>query len=148
MPVELARRAVVAGCPPGGVVLDPFAGSGTTGVAALDLGCQFLGVELYLAVGRSRGAAPRDHLGGRGILVGMSAPMHDHYAPGSPLPDPAQASGPTRWGAPVHDYASAPDDSAAWSDAVELAVAMPVVDPVTMRVGWCGGRAPEGPDAA
>ena len=46
-PVELARRCIVAGCPPGGVVLDPFAGSGTTGVAALDTGRRFLGVELH-----------------------------------------------------------------------------------------------------
>lgn len=33
-------------CPPGGIVLDPFAGSGTTGVAALAAGCRFLGCEL------------------------------------------------------------------------------------------------------
>jgi site-specific DNA-methyltransferase (adenine-specific) len=31
----------------GGVVCDPFAGSGTTGVAALQMGRSFLGVELY-----------------------------------------------------------------------------------------------------
>lgn len=32
--------------PPGGVVLDPFMGSATTGVAALRAGCQFVGVEM------------------------------------------------------------------------------------------------------
>lgn len=32
--------------PPGGVVLDPFAGSGTTGIAALAEGFKFVGVEL------------------------------------------------------------------------------------------------------
>lgn len=32
--------------PPGGVVLDPFMGSGTTGVAALRAGCQFVGIEM------------------------------------------------------------------------------------------------------
>ena len=32
-------------CPPGGVVLDPFFGSGTTGVAALRRGCSVVGVE-------------------------------------------------------------------------------------------------------
>jgi DNA modification methylase len=34
-PVELARRCIKAGCPEGGVVLDPFCGSGTTGIAAV-----------------------------------------------------------------------------------------------------------------
>jgi DNA modification methylase len=33
-PAELARRCVLAGCPGGGTVLDPFAGSGTTGMVA------------------------------------------------------------------------------------------------------------------
>jgi len=32
--------------PPGGVVLDPFMGSGTTGIAALRLGFEFIGIEL------------------------------------------------------------------------------------------------------
>jgi site-specific DNA-methyltransferase (adenine-specific) len=32
-------------CPPGGTVLDPFAGSGTTGVAAVKRGCKYVGVE-------------------------------------------------------------------------------------------------------
>lgn len=33
-------------CPPGGVVLDPYSGSGTTGVAAVNTGRQFIGVEM------------------------------------------------------------------------------------------------------
>ena len=58
-PVEPARRAVAAGCPPGGTVLDPFAGSMTTGVAALGVGRgrRFVGVELnpgYAASGAER----------------------------------------------------------------------------------------------
>jgi DNA modification methylase len=34
-PPDLIRPMVLASCPPGGVVLDPFAGSGTTGMVAL-----------------------------------------------------------------------------------------------------------------
>lgn len=44
-PVQLAARPILASCPPGGVVLDPFAGSATVGVACLKLGRVFLGVE-------------------------------------------------------------------------------------------------------
>lgn len=44
--VEIARRCICLGCPPGGVVLDPFSGSGTTGVAALELGRGYLGVDV------------------------------------------------------------------------------------------------------
>ena len=33
-PMELARRCILSACPAGGLVLDPFAGSGTTGVVA------------------------------------------------------------------------------------------------------------------
>lgn len=45
-PVELAHRCIAAGCPEGGTVLDPFSGSGTTGVAALGSGCLYIGAEL------------------------------------------------------------------------------------------------------
>ncbi|MFF4650547.1 DNA-methyltransferase [Streptomyces sp. NPDC001380] len=44
-PVEVMRQLVRL-CPPGGTVLDPFAGSGTTGVAALQEGRRFVGSEL------------------------------------------------------------------------------------------------------
>lgn len=46
MAPELARRAVVAGCKPGGVVLDPFSGSGTTGHVAGRLGRKYVGIDL------------------------------------------------------------------------------------------------------
>jgi site-specific DNA-methyltransferase (adenine-specific) len=45
-PVELARRCITSGARPGGVVLDPFSWSGTTGVAARMLGHPYLGVDL------------------------------------------------------------------------------------------------------
>jgi site-specific DNA-methyltransferase (adenine-specific) len=37
---------ILASCPPGGVVLDPFMGSGTTAVAARRCGRDFVGFEL------------------------------------------------------------------------------------------------------
>jgi site-specific DNA-methyltransferase (cytosine-N4-specific) len=45
-PVELPLRCIAAGCKPGGTVLDMFTGSGTTGLAAIQLGRRFAGVEL------------------------------------------------------------------------------------------------------
>lgn len=46
MPPGLVEPCVLAGCRPGGVVLDPFNGSGTTGVVALQHGRQYVGIEL------------------------------------------------------------------------------------------------------
>lgn len=46
MPLELARRCIAAGCPDGGVVLDPFMGSGTTALVARQLGRRSIGIEL------------------------------------------------------------------------------------------------------
>lgn len=46
MPQELARRAIVAGCKPGGTVLDPFSGSGTTGLVAQSNGRKYVGIDL------------------------------------------------------------------------------------------------------
>jgi hypothetical protein len=45
-PRELVRRCVAAGCPDGGVVLDPFVGGGTTMSVALDMGRSAIGIEL------------------------------------------------------------------------------------------------------
>ena len=46
MPVALAERCVQAGCKPGGTVLDPFSGSGTTGLAAAKHGRRYIGIDL------------------------------------------------------------------------------------------------------
>ena len=45
-PVELASKCVLAGAPPGHWVLDPFAGTGTTGLAAVQHGRNAVLVEL------------------------------------------------------------------------------------------------------
>ena len=46
MPPALAERCILAGCKPGGVVLDPFSGSGTTGMAAGKHGRRYVGIDL------------------------------------------------------------------------------------------------------
>lgn len=45
-PIDLPLRCIAAGCKPGGMVLDMFAGTATTGIAALQLGRRFTGIEL------------------------------------------------------------------------------------------------------
>ena len=46
-PLELCRWWTRYICPPGGVILDPFAGTATTGIAALEHGCDYVGIERY-----------------------------------------------------------------------------------------------------
>jgi site-specific DNA-methyltransferase (adenine-specific) len=56
-PEELCIISIDAGCPDGGIVLDPFMGAGTTGVAALKLGVNFIGIELnedYIEIANKR----------------------------------------------------------------------------------------------
>lgn len=62
-PTEIPRRAIVAGCPAGGTVLDPFGGAGTTGLVADRLQRDAILIELnpaYAAMARKRiaGDAP------------------------------------------------------------------------------------------
>ncbi len=45
-PEELCETPIKAGCPEDGIVLDPFFGSGTTGLVALKQGKKFIGIEL------------------------------------------------------------------------------------------------------
>ena len=62
-PPKLVETCILAGCPAGGVVLDPFLGSGTTGLAAKSLDRRYIGIELnaeYCALAGARigGAEP------------------------------------------------------------------------------------------
>lgn len=42
---DLTLRPILAGCPKGGIVLDPFCGTGTTGETAIKLGRKFIGID-------------------------------------------------------------------------------------------------------
>lgn len=56
-PEQLAATMIKAGCPEGGLVLDPFLGSGTTARVAKDLGRHYLGIELnpaYIKIAKKR----------------------------------------------------------------------------------------------
>jgi DNA modification methylase len=64
-PARLIEPMVLAGCPGGGLVLDPFAGSGTTLQVAVERGRNALGIELnpaYVALAEKR-------------LSGVTAPL-------------------------------------------------------------------------
>jgi site-specific DNA-methyltransferase (adenine-specific) len=56
-PTELVLPCVLAGCPAGGTVLDPFNGAGTTGLVALSNGRNYCGIELnpeYVEITKQR----------------------------------------------------------------------------------------------
>ena len=56
-PPKLAETCILAGCPKGGIVIDPFFGSGTTGLAAKNLDRHYIGIELnteYCALAGAR----------------------------------------------------------------------------------------------
>lgn len=114
-PLEIIERMVLASCPPGGTVLDPFMGSGTTAVACARQGRHFLGYEInadYCTLARQRLAALNDpsapplhaslHAGDTGDAAGTVA--GDVAG--------AAAAGAT---APRHDYDDDADDGASSS---------------------------------
>ncbi len=69
-PEELIEPFVKACTEPGDIVLDPFAGSGTTGEVAIKYGCYFVGYEingdfcrLCVAASGKTGASVKRHKG-------------------------------------------------------------------------------------
>lgn len=64
-PTKLIEPMILAGCPVGGVVLDPFMGSGTTALVARQHGRSYIGSELnpeYVAIARDRLRMPFEPL--------------------------------------------------------------------------------------
>ena len=56
-PEDLITPMVLAGCPKGGVILDPFMGAGTSGLVAKKLGRNYIGIELnpeYIMIAKKR----------------------------------------------------------------------------------------------
>lgn len=56
-PPDLIKPYVLAGCPPRGIVLDPFMGAGTTALVARDCGRNYIGIELnpeYIEIAEKR----------------------------------------------------------------------------------------------
>ena len=56
-PPDLIEPCILAGCPEGGVVLDPFMGSGTTALVAMQNQRNFIGFELnpeYIKLAKKR----------------------------------------------------------------------------------------------
>lgn len=70
-PVEFIDRFVRVSCPKGGVVFDPFLGSGTTGISAIQNGCNFIGIEkddTFFELASKRIKDREDELNGVGSL--------------------------------------------------------------------------------
>ncbi len=65
-PPDLIKPCILAGCPEGGIVLDPFIGSGTVGVVATNLRRKYVGIEInpaYVALAEARILREGNHTG-------------------------------------------------------------------------------------
>jgi site-specific DNA-methyltransferase (adenine-specific) len=83
-PAENLMPLVRAFCPPAGLVLDPFCGSGSSLVAARDAGCDWLGIELdeqhHATASKRLGIAPRDVAGNTGDAAPWARPFTRYAA--------------------------------------------------------------------
>jgi len=78
-PDRIPKRLISSSCPPGGIVLDPFMGSGTTLIAAKELGRKAIGIEkderfCELAVSRLRQSVLGLSSGGGGAELPKPSP--------------------------------------------------------------------------
>jgi DNA modification methylase len=80
-PPDLIRPCILAGCPPLGLVLDPFFGAGTTGLVAASLGRSCLGIELN----PEYGAIAAERLGLRPLADGILGGEHITSPPLAPV---------------------------------------------------------------
>jgi site-specific DNA-methyltransferase (cytosine-N4-specific) len=69
-PEELVRKILLFATEEGDFVLDPFAGRGTTGIAAVSLGRRFTGIDLY---GDNVETARRNIAGAANLITGAAA---------------------------------------------------------------------------
>lgn len=98
-PVRLMEYLIRLVMPPGGTLLDPFLGSGTTGVAAANLGVPFVGIERepdYVAISTAR---IRHAFGEDSLLFG--GPLNPVKAQAAEPRTTTQAVGQTRTGKTV-----------------------------------------------
>ncbi|MBY0241828.1 MAG: site-specific DNA-methyltransferase [Burkholderiaceae bacterium] len=92
-PPELPEICIKAGCPPGGLVLDPFFGAGTTGLVADRLQRDCIGIELnpaYAEIARKRILAESTLLADVQLVVPDHTTVHHHAASIDPEVDPRQ----------------------------------------------------------
>ena len=81
-PRALVRPCILAGSPIGGLVLDPFFGSGTVGVVAIETGRRCVGVELksdYIDIARQRLFAVTPTLDPDFAAGSQTAKKHEPY---------------------------------------------------------------------
>jgi hypothetical protein len=136
-PRALLDRIVACASPPGGLVVDLFAGSGTTGESAHALGRRFvLGDASPLAVATSRARLLR-----AGVPLSLESCVGNAGATaGSPVEAGQAGETPavrvTRDGATVHMRLEAPSEPLAWAVDTSFDPARP------FRTAWHSERAP------
>jgi DNA modification methylase len=100
MPPALVTPCILAGCPLGGLVLDPFIGSGTVGAVAEQLGRRWIGLDLsYHALAQRRTAQ-------RGLFVASAPTVNRSQPKDPPMPlkqEQTKPTEPTEKPRPDHD---------------------------------------------